>query len=172
MPHHTGCDTPWVSPTQRQVERVRFGTGDLSRVVAAMEHLAAAGDGWINLIPGLDENEEKSTSLGFFALFGGGSIGVTMCTWIPAKRSGKAVSLGITHVTFRRVVARLQSLGVPVPQGWLVEQDHPRRGLVLAVPAGEADEAVLGWALQAVGALTAPRPILGWQADVYLPLTS
>lgn len=154
------------------MERVRFSAADHAGLVAHMERLAAAGDGWINLVPGLDENEEKPTSLGFLTLFSGGSIGVTMCTWIPAKRSGGRASLGITHVTFRRAVPRLQALGMAVPVGWVVEQDHPRRGLVLGLPADEPAEGVLGWAVRAVETLAAPQPVLGWEADVYLPLAS
>ncbi len=154
---------------------MRFNAHDLQGVVSSMDKLAAAGDGWVNLLPGLAENETRSSSLGFLTLFSGGSIGVTMCTWIPAgdgERTDRRASLGITHITARRVVARLEALGLPVPAGWLVEQDHPRRGLVLRLPAGEPAEGVLAWAMAAVEALIAPRPIMNWDADVYLPLES
>ncbi|HUZ19542.1 MAG TPA: hypothetical protein VMU75_03105 [Acidimicrobiales bacterium] len=140
-----------------------------------MTRLAGAGDGWINLIPKIADDDEKPTSLGFFTMFGGGGSGVTMCTWVPGspdQRGHNQPSLGITHVTGHRAAGELQALGVPIPKTWLVEQDHPRRGLVLRVPPDEPHEQVLAWALRAVGALSVPRPIRGWRAEIHLPATS
>ncbi len=154
---------------------MEFSADELTQIVACMARLAGAGDGWINLIPKITDDDERPTSLGFFTLFGGGGTGVTMCTWVPGshdQRGRNQPSLGITHVTGHRVVAELQSLAVPIPETWLVEQDHPRRGLVLRVPSDEPHEQVLAWALRAVGALRTPRPIRGWRADIYLPATS
>lgn len=159
----------------RQIERVKFSVDELTQIVACMARLTGAEDGWINLIPRIIEEDERPTSLGFFTLLGGGAIGVTMCTWIPGSHNRRGLvkpSLGITHVTGHRVFAELHSLAVPIPDTWLVEQDHPRRGLVLRVPSNEPHEQVLVWALRAVGALSTPRPIKGWRADIYLPATS
>jgi hypothetical protein len=163
-----------VAGTLRQIEQVEFRVDELTRIVASMGRLATAGDGWINLIPSLSDNDKRSTALGFFALFGGGGIGVTMATWIPGShhpRGDIEPSLGISHVTGRRALGELQSRGVAVPESWRLEQDHPRRGLILRVPADEPHEQVLVWALGAVGVLSAPRPIEGWRADIYLPAT-
>ena len=116
---------------------------------------------WINLIPGITNDDEMTTSLGFLTLVGGGGIGFTMCTWVPGSLNRRGLvqpRLGITHVTRRRAVAELYSLGVPVPESWLVEQDHPRRGLVLRMPSEESHEHVLAWALRAVGALSTSQP--------------
>lgn len=138
-----------------------------------MARLTAAEDGWINLIPRPADSEEQPTSLGFFTLLGGGGSGVTMCTWIPEthdRRGPRLPSLGITHNAGRRAVPELGSLGVVLPATWLVEQDHPRRGLVVRLPAGEAEEQVLEWALLAVNALGSLRPISDWQAEVHLPV--
>jgi hypothetical protein len=159
----------------RQVERVPFSVEQHGQILAWMAQLSEAGDGWINLIPGIGDDDEKPTALGFFALFSGGGTGVTLCTWIPAReeRHGPArPSLGITHVTGHRAAAALASLAVPIPATWLVEQDHPRRGLVLRLLPEEPHEQVLLWALRAVAALSAPRAIRGWHADVYLPAPS
>jgi hypothetical protein len=140
-----------------------------------MERLAAAADGWINLAPRFtddDDEDDRPTSIGFLTLVGGGSLGVTMSTWIPEitnRRRRVQPSLGIAHVTGHRAIAQLVALAVPVPDTWRVEQDHPRRGLVLRLPSDESNEHVLVWALRAVGALSAPRPIRDWRADVYLP---
>jgi hypothetical protein len=154
---------------------VEFSGDKAAQIVAWMERLADAGDGWINVIPELNEDDERPTSLGFFTLFGGGGLGVTMCTWIPAApddHGGTHSSLGITHLTGQRAFARLTSLGVPVPGPWIVEQDHPRRGLVIRVPADEPHGEVLMWAMRAAAALSAPLRIRGWRADIYLPTPS
>jgi hypothetical protein len=153
---------------------VEFSVHELTQLVACMARLAGAEDGWINLIPRITDDDERPASLGFFALFGGGGIGVTMCTWIPGSQDHRGriqASLGITHVTGQRAAARLDSLAVPIPETWLVEQDHPRRGLILRVPSDEPHEQVLVWALRAVGALSIPLRIRRWQADIYLPTT-
>ncbi|MGA8296374.1 MAG: hypothetical protein WB770_04970 [Acidimicrobiales bacterium] len=136
-----------------------------------MAQLSRAGDGWINLIPHTNE-EEKPTSLGFLTLFGGGSTGVAMCTWVPAvlEPSGRnRVRLGISHVSGLRAVSQLRSLGTPVPENWAVEQDHPLRGLVLQLPSEEANERVLEWALGAARALNSISSALEWRAEIYFP---
>ncbi|MGO8725072.1 MAG: hypothetical protein ACLQRM_20430 [Acidimicrobiales bacterium] len=159
----------------RRIERMEFGIDEVTQVVAYMARLASAKDGWINLIPGITNDDEMTTSLGFLTLVGGGGIGFTMCTWVPGSLNRRGLvqpRLGITHVTRRRAVAELYSLGVPVPESWLVEQDHPRRGLVLRMPSEESHEHVLAWALRAVGALSTPSPARRWRADIYLPVTS
>jgi hypothetical protein len=141
-----------------------------------MAQLATAGDGWINLIPRMsDDDDDNPTSLGFLTLFGGGGPGMTMCTWIPGTRDHAAQtqsSLGIAHQTGHRAVTELASRNTAVPQTWVVEQDHPFRGLVLRVPSEESNELVVTWALRAVRALGTPRPVRGWRADIYLPIST
>jgi hypothetical protein len=173
--HEVNCDTPAVVRGRREVEQVEFSGDKPAQIVAWMDRLAGAGDGWINVVPKMNEDDERPTSLGFFTLFGGGGLGVTMCTWIPApgsERDSMHTSLGITHLTGQRAFARLTSLGVPVPPTWVVEQDHPRRGLVIRVPAEEPHDEVLTWAMRATAALSAPLRITGWRADIYLPTPS
>ncbi len=161
-----------VRRTVNQVERVDFRLDEATLIVAYMERLAGAEGGWINLLPQTGDDDDRPTALGYLTLFGGGGRGFTMCTWIPAssERRGRVqASLGISHVTARRAVAQLTALGVPLPETWFVEQDHPRRGLVLRLPPDEAHDQVLAWALRATTALSPPRPISRWRADVHLP---
>ena len=98
------CDTALVARKLRQIERVEFSPDELTQIVADMNWLAAAGDGWINLIPQIADVEERPTSLGFFTLFGGSGSGVTMCSWIPGSSdSGARVrrSLGVAITWIR-----------------------------------------------------------------------
>jgi hypothetical protein len=135
-----------------------------------MRHLAASQDGWINVLPTDEARDDGPPRLGFLALFGGGSSGVTMCTWIPGslEHHGNALpSLGITHNQARRVVAKLQSGAAAIPDGWRVEQDHPRRGLIIRLPPDEAPEKVLAWGIRAVGVLSSSTAPVKWVADVY-----
>jgi hypothetical protein len=151
---------------------LEFSAADTIGVVHHMSQLAAAGDGWINLLPGTSD-DETPTSLGFFNLFGGGSIGVTMCTWIPGQRGkdGRPLtSLGIAHTIGRRL-GTVPTV-VTIPETWIIEQDHPRRGLVLQVPSVEPHERVLAWALTALAAVSPLGAIGNWRADIYLPAES
>jgi len=158
----------------RHVERLEFSSDATSEVVAYMAELTNAGDGWINLLPKLTEDDE-STTLGFFTLLGGGSTGVTMCTWIPDHRDGRSqgtARVGITHNLGHRARGHLQSLAIPIPESWRIEQDHAKRGLVLQVPDGEPLDRVLAWAIRAVGGLSPANHNTRWRAEVYLPTTA
>ena len=159
---------------QREVRKVAFGADDLSGVVAQMALLTEVGDGWINLVPRISgADDERPTSLRFWTLLGGGGMGLTMGTWVPRGRGQPGrdrPSLGITHVTGRRVASELAARSVPVPMAWLLEQDHPRRGLVVSPPADEPHQLVLEWAIRALSALSERGVIRGWRADVYSPI--
>lgn len=168
------CDTSGVARKVRQIEQVDFNPSGTDEVVARMDRLAGAGDGWINLIPKVGDDDVRPTTLSFFTLLSGGGSGVTMCTWVPGsfeRRGHGQPTLGITHVSGGRAVAVLRSRSVVVPERWHVEQDHPRRGLVVRVPTEESHAESLAWALRALGALGV-RPVRGWRADVYLPMAS
>lgn len=154
---------------------MEFSSEDVTRIVPYMARLSEAEDGWINLVPNVTRDDERPTSLRFLTLLSGGATGDTMGTWVPRShnRHGPVPpSVGITHTTGHRVFAELNSLDLPVPRGWFVEQDHPRRGLVLRVPFEVPHEQVLSWSLRAVDALGGSRRIMRWRADLYLPIDS
>jgi hypothetical protein len=65
------------------------------------------------------------------------------------------------------VVATLRDLGLPLPEGWRVVQDHPRRGLVAKLPAGADDAGVLDWLIRAAGALCTVPGTGQWRAEVF-----
>jgi hypothetical protein len=54
-----------------------------------------------------------------------------------------------------------------VPEGWVVLQDNPRRGLVVAVPPAEDAADVLAWLLDAATALSLVLLTGEWRALVY-----
>ena len=47
----------------------------------------------------------------------------------------KPTTVGLQHAAGPQVAWKLRDLGCPLPEGWRITQDHPRRGLVAVVPA-------------------------------------
>ncbi|MDY7101593.1 MAG: hypothetical protein S0880_10435 [Actinomycetota bacterium] len=62
--------------------------------------------------------------------------------------------LGLLHAAGTRAVARLRDEGHGPGTGWRVRQDHPRRGLVIDVPADVSSAEVVEWALTAAQVLS------------------
>ena len=158
---------------RRSVEELEFRLPTAVAVLARMDALSAAHDGWINLLPGVPEEEVEAPSIGVFsALFGTAQAPVSMCTWMPStrgRRGSPEETVGVLHPRGRFVVRQLETLGVSVPGEWRVRQDHGRRGLIVHPPTGTSHSAVLDWMLRA-GVALAIVPLTGtWQARVFLP---
>jgi hypothetical protein len=158
----------------RQTEELEFTPGESGPVVEWMAHLRDARDGWINLMPGIDgdEDDDPPSPSFFSSLFGSTQPPVTMCTWMPprgGRHPGDEVTVGVLHPRGRHAVAQLRDLGVSLPGGWRVRQDHARRGLVVMIPDVVGDRTVLDWALRAGTALAAADLTGSWKARVYLP---
>jgi hypothetical protein len=79
-------------------------------------------------------------------------------------------SIGIQHAAGSRVLGRLASAGLALPEGWRLAQDHPRRGLVVTPTSGAPHGDVLTWILEAGAVLSAVRLTGEWRAEVSLPL--
>jgi hypothetical protein len=156
----------------RPVERFEFTPDEADRVTRYMAQLAEARHGWINFLPGIaDEAELPEPPRGAAGFFIQNTTpGLVMCTWVPAgsdRRRRDPTRIGILH-TAGRARPRLDSIGIHVPPGWFIEQDHPSRGLVVRLPT-EADGEVLGWLLKA-GAALCGVPMTGkWRAEVFVP---
>lgn len=155
--------------SRRSVEEIEFVPPDVDAVLARMAKLSDAGDGWINLLPGVPEEEvEEPPRSVFTALFGTPEPPVSMCTWVPG-RNGEAPTVGISHPRGRLAARQLAALGVPVPDQWRVRQDHGRRGLVVRPPSGIPHADVLDWMLRAGRALAVMPLTASWLARVHLP---
>ncbi|MGH9108031.1 MAG: hypothetical protein ACRDY3_00960 [Acidimicrobiales bacterium] len=160
--------------TRRPIEELEIVPPATGELVDRMVLLTAAGDGWINVAPRSLEDPGPPPSL-LAAMFGPSRSTVTMCTWMPpgsGRRVGAGATVGIAHPGGGTAVRRLASLGVPLPDGWRVRQDHVRRGLVVDTTSDAAHSDVIDWALRA-GAALAPGPLTGrWLARVHLPVRS
>jgi hypothetical protein len=160
--------------TRRETRTLEFRLPDVESVADALSMLSEAGDGWINLMPGIPEDSPDVTPppSGLFAFFGTRQAPVTMATVIPPKRERAAtagLSVGLMHPTGPKAIARLADGGVVVPDGWVVRQDHARRGLVLRTSVGAPPAEVVTWCVRAGTELCRADMTGEWRAVVYLP---
>jgi hypothetical protein len=160
--------------SRRQTKTIEFTPPEVDGVADQLAFLRDAGDGWINLLPGVPEGsrELETQPAGLFAFFGTRQPPVTMATVMPARkeqRHAEGMSVGLMHPTGNHAVARLADAGVEVPEGWVVRQDHARRGLVLRTSPSAAPADIVTWCVQAGTALCRAEMTGRWQAVVYLP---
>ena len=153
--------------------RLAFGADDDPELLATMATIQVSGSGWINIEPVIDEENEPPEP-GPFAFLGGSTHKVPVITWMPAKQTvnkvSKPTTVGLQHASGPRVRTRLRDLGLPVPEGWRVTQDHPRRGLVAEVPADADNQVVLSWLLRAAAAVCLVPSTGRWEAAIHTGL--
>lgn len=151
---------------------IEFPAGDVAEVVPFVGELSARGEGWINLEPGYDPDDAPPPRSLFGMAFSARGPDIPLCTWVPPQRHRRwtePATVGVHHGAGRKAVDRLAAAGIEVPAEWLVTQDHPRRGLVLAVPDGFPADRMLAWLVQA-GTALCPVPLSGWwRAAVHRP---
>jgi hypothetical protein len=149
---------------------LQFHAAGTEEVLARMRRMTAAGRGWINLEPEVQEDVEVP-GVGLFSFMSARGPAVPLCTWsAPRTVRGRRrpPALGIQHGTGTRAVARLAERGLAVPRGWRVSQDHPRRGLVVVVTPAAPEAEMLGWLLRAATLLSWSPPTGTWNAYIYL----
>ncbi|MGA2837040.1 MAG: hypothetical protein ABSF84_10630 [Acidimicrobiales bacterium] len=150
-----------------------FVAHDDAELLAQMAMVQAGGTGWINIEPVIDE-EYQPAPPGPFAFLGGSTHQVPVVTWMPGRteagRPAKPTTVGLQHASGPRVAWRLRDLGRPVPEGWRITQDHPRRGLVAEVPADADNRAVIDWLLEAATTVCQVEMTGRWWAAVHAGL--
>ncbi|HEY4376077.1 MAG TPA: hypothetical protein VGM93_02920 [Acidimicrobiales bacterium] len=149
-------------------EERAFTEDDLTPLVAKMDGLAAAGRGWINLLPEVEDDSMVPVSGGLFAIFTARGPAIPMATWTPAPadKPGR-VTFGVEHGSGPQALARLTESQLGLRPGWFKVSDHPKRGLVVTAPATDANDDVLWWLLAAVHALST-TPLTGdWLGRIY-----
>lgn len=151
-------------------EELQFDEAEPTPIVTRMAQQTDAGAGWINLLPEIDDDVEVPTSRSLFSFFSARGPSIPLATWAagaPGKRGPGRASIGIQHAAGPKALARLAGVGLVRPAGWVKVQDHPRRGVVITVPAGADNEDVLHWLLSATHALSTVPLTGGWLARVY-----
>ena len=105
----------------RQTKTIEFTPPEVDGVADALRTLREAGSGWVNLMPGINEDaEDLHPRAGLFAFFGNQAAPVTMTTVMPPKkdrRDTEGLTVGIMHPTGGKAVARLAEAGVTLPEG-------------------------------------------------------
>jgi hypothetical protein len=138
-------------------------------VVEQMVTMAEAQRGWLNVSPGLDMDVAPPERSALGQLLGSRGPTVPLGTWTPAQKRDPAI-VGIEHGEGPKAAEMLERRGTPIPPGWRVVQDHPKRGLVVAMPSPEGAEAldsVLVWLLRATAALCSWPRTGEWRAACY-----
>ena len=156
------------TPEPRYIE---FDAHHLGEVVAAMDAMSEANQGWINFEPAVHVEDVPAPGSGFFSLFSARGPAVPLGTWTPpsAPRRGRAepAMIGLQHPAGGKAKPLLERLGHPVPEGWPVTQDYVKKGMVVAVPPTATHEDVVRWLLSAATLLSSV-PLTGqWRAAVY-----
>jgi hypothetical protein len=139
-----------------------------AELVEAVAARAADGRGWINLAPDLGDDHPPTSGGGWFS---GRGPTVPHATYVAARagRRGRVTpaQVGIEHGSGPQAVARLAEAGHPLPAGWRVRQDHPRRGLVAEVGPDTDPGRVVEWLLGAAAVLSGVPTGDVWLAEVW-----
>lgn len=140
-------------------------------IVATMAAMSEAGKGWVNFEPAVHVEDVPAEGSGAFSLFSGRGPVVPLGTWTPGSvtRRGRTepAMLGLQHPSGSKAKPVLTELGHAVPDGWVVVQDHVRKGLVVAVPPDVGLDVALEWLLRAARLLSTIPLTGGWRAAVY-----
>jgi hypothetical protein len=149
-------------------EQVRFTPGDWDELIALMEAMVERGKGWINTWPDVDDDKLPQRK-SFFSIFSGMGPAVPLCTWVAPQHDQRPphVELGIQHASGPKAAKRLEELGHPVPDRWVVLADHPKRGLVIAVHPDATVLSTLEWLVTAGRALARVPIPERWRATVH-----
>lgn len=138
-------------------ETIEFWSSDPSTLVPRLRALATARDGWVNLHPLVDPAEVPRNSLGLLGWVQAKGPAVPEATWVPGvagRRGPRPDAVGLQHSGGPKARLRLAEAGVPIPEGWRLKADHPRRGLVLELPEGTDPQVIVSWLLRAARALS------------------
>ncbi len=144
--------------------------GDPAPLASHLEALVAASrGGWVTLLPGVPEEAAPPPRSVMARLFSGQGPMATVCTWVAPQPKGKPphVELGVLHATGPKVAKRLADRGLAVPERWVVLADHPKRGLVVAVPPDATPLESVTWLLAAGVALCRVPTTGTWRAEVH-----
>jgi hypothetical protein len=147
---------------------VLFRVEDLSPILERMAELGD-GSGWMVFDAAVAEDDVPPPAA-FGGLFTAKGPAVPELSWVPGAPGGRRrepLAVGIRHGAGPKATLRLAEAGVPVPDGWYVIQDNPRRGFVAQVPDTVPDADVLDWLLRAAPVL-ATVPLSGdWRVLIH-----
>ena len=153
---------------RQPAEVVTFTVADLGGIASLLGELLPRA-GWVVLQPAFDAESAPTPrrSSGFFLSKG---PYIPVASWVPGERTRQGVeytAVGVQHGAGGKVVELLAERGHPLPSGWETIDDHPGRGLVVAVPPGDDPADALGWVLDAADHLCPVQLTGEWRATVH-----
>lgn len=149
---------------------LRFRRSDPVELVEAFAQLQQMGGGWINLAPDLGDDRPPSRAGGWFSARGPEAPHATLMAG-RVRRNGRTdpAQLGIEHASGTKAAQRLREGGLEPPTGAVVRQDHPKRGLVVEVPADSPPAGLVAWLLEASTRLSRVPIGDNWLAEIWEP---
>jgi hypothetical protein len=153
---------------RRPAETLEFTVEDLAPVVELMDALEPAG-GWLTLRPAFDAESAPPPrrGMGFFTARG---PYIPVATWVPGERTRQGVAytaLGLQHGVGGPIVRWMAERGHPLIEGGEVIEDHPGRGLVVAVPPASDHRLALEWLIDAADLVCAIQLTGEWQVNAH-----
>jgi len=127
------------------------------------------GSGWV-VFDAFVVEADIPPPAAFGGLFTAKGPAVPELSWVPGAVGGRRrepLAVGIRHAAGPKAERRLADAGVPVPDGWYVIQDNPRRGFVAQVPETVTDAEGLDWLLRAATALSTVTLSGDWRAMIH-----
>jgi len=151
-------------------ELLEFRLDHRAPVIDTMVRLSRDRDGWLNLQPDIDLDDVPLEGPAINRLFSGKGPAVPLVSWVPGrrrKRGAEPTSLGLQHGGGPKALWRLRDEGLLRPKEWKVLADHPKRGLVLALPPDAPAAETLDWILRAAVMLTEIDLPPAWRAGLF-----
>lgn len=152
-------------------EYLSFGPDAVGEVTAVMDSITEAHSGWINFEPVVEPELLPAEGSPMFSVFSARGPAVPLGTWtppsVPRRGRPEPAMIGLQHPAGTRAKSRLADCGHAVPQGWVVTQDHARKGLVVALPPDVVHADVVTWLIGAATTLCAIPLRGGWRAAVF-----
>ena len=104
----------------------------------------------------VEEGEVHQSSI-FWRMFSSRGPIIPKFTWVPSyEKKGQVVpaQIGITHPVGTKAIERLKDFEIEIPQGWILHQDHPKRGMVISLPEGCSQDQVVSFAVRTLEILS------------------
>jgi hypothetical protein len=154
-----------VATDRRLIEFERDDTSEVEGALAALD----VGS-WMNIEPFVPEDDlaelRARTPSALLRIFSAKGRAIPFGTVVVAPTE---LSVGLEHAMGAKVEPQLRELGITVPDTWRRQQDHPKRGVVYAVPRDESPAVVLGWILDAATAVAGVQVHGRWTAMIATP---
>lgn len=144
---------------------VQFRSTSPEELIAEIEAIRGRGRDteWVTISPFVALEDVPETTM-LRRLFTTRGPKIPEVTWVPAGDGSS--QLGVLHAMGNDAGAQLSDLGVEVPAGFQMIQDHTRRGLLFAVVASAETATIVSFSVAAARALSAVPTDDRWVSQI------